>query len=449
MKKKFDTMLFLPALGLMAYGVVMVFSASCPTAALSPVCNYDPYFFLKRQVLWLLIGFVAMVFAYNMDLKKWRKYSLVIIIVTLALLVAVLLFGETTLGATRRLKLGPITFQPSELAKIALVFYLADALARRRNQVRKFKKLLTVLAIFGLVGILIEKQPDLGTTIVVGSTTLAMLFLAGAQIIHLLCMTVIGLLVAASRIINESYRIKRIMAFLDPWTDPAGMGYQNIQSYIALGSGGLYGIGLGESRQKFFYLPEKFTDFIFAITGEELGFYYGTLPIVILFIIFLVLGFRIAMKARDPFMSLLAGGITFMITFQAFINMGVVSGILPCTGITLPFISFGGSSLVFTLFALGMLLNVSGQPQKKGSKLRQLERRRPRFGPRESAVHDSIVIEDVEDFSESEELEIVENFSESEELEIVEDFSKREESGEKQCESSSQEEEQEDTYTPL
>ncbi|MCD4784727.1 MAG: putative lipid II flippase FtsW [Candidatus Eremiobacteraeota bacterium] len=439
-------MLFLPALGLMAYGVVMVFSASCPTAALSPICNFDPYFFLKRHVLWLLIGFVAMIFAYKIDLKKWRKYSLIIILITLALLFTVLIFGETTLGATRRLKLGPITFQPSEFAKIALVFFLADALARRRNQVRNFKKLLSVLVIFAIVGFLIEKQPDLGTTIVVGSTTLAMLFLAGANIFHLIGMTLVGLLVAVSRILDEPYRIRRILAFLNPWEDSAGMGYQNIQSYIALGSGGLYGVGLGESRQKFFYLPEKFTDFIFAITGEELGFYYGTLPIVILFILFLVLGFRIAMKTRDPFMSLLAGGITFMITFQAFINMGVVSGILPCTGITLPFISFGGSSLVFTLFSLGMLLNIAGQPKKKGNKLKQLEKRRPRFGPRESAEHDSIVIEKAENFFDSGEIESGE--IDSEEIENVGALSKGEEPGGKQCESSSQEEEPEDTYTP-
>jgi len=441
-------MLFLPALGLIAYGVVMVFSASCPTAALSPLCKFDPYFFLKRHVLWLMIGFVGMIIAYNLDLKKLRKYSLLIIIASLAFLVAVLLFGETTLGATRRLRLGPITFQPSEFAKIALVFYLADALARRKEHVRNFNSLLTVLAISGLVGFLIEKQPDLGTTIVIGSTTLAMLFLAGAQLLHLFCMTIIGLLVVVSRIINESYRIKRIMAFLNPWVDPGGMGYQNIQSYIALGSGGLYGIGLGESRQKFFYLPEKFTDFIFAVIGEELGFYYGTLPIVILFILFLILGFRAAMKEREPFLSFLAGGITFMITFQAFINMGVVSGILPCTGITLPFISFGGSSLVFTLFALGMLLNIASQLRKKENRLKLLEKGRPRFGPRESAVHDSIVIDDMQDLSDSDESENMESFSDSEATENVSAFSGAE-SGVEECESSFQEEEQEDTYTPL
>lgn len=389
MKKKFDTFLFMPALALIVYGIVMIFSASAPTAALSPACNYDPFFFLKRHLMWLGIGLAAMIFAYKMDLNWWRKLSLPFVGLTILLLVGVLLFGQEVLGAKRWLQAGPFTFQPSELAKIALIFYLADALARRKEQVRNFLKLLTVIAIFGAVVVLIEKQPDLGTTIALGATFLGMLFLAGAQITHLAGMTIVGLVVAVSRIMNESYRIKRIMVFRDPWADPQGMGYQIIQSFIALGSGGPFGLGLGESRQKYFYLPEKFTDFIFAITGEELGLVYGTIPIVILFIILLYKGLRTAANARDPFMCLLAGGITFQIVFQAFINMGVVSGILPCTGIPLPFISFGGSSLLFTLFSLGLLLNVAGEPRRKTVHRDDPHSSRHRFGPRESVVHES------------------------------------------------------------
>jgi cell division protein FtsW len=228
----------------------------------------------------------------------------------------------------------------------------------------------------------------LGTTIVIGGTFLGMLFLSGAKVWQLAAVSVVGVAIAVSRILDESYRIARITAFIDPWKDPQGAGYQIIQSLIALGSGGLSGLGLSESRQKYFYLPEKFTDFIFAITGEELGFYFGTLPIVILFIIFLYKGFRIAANAKDPFMSLLAGGVAFQIAFQAFVNMGVVSGMLPCTGIPLPFISFGGTSLVFTMFSIGFLMNVAGESRRSVEAHEVDQVTKPRFGPRESGEID-------------------------------------------------------------
>jgi cell division protein FtsW len=288
----------------------------------------------------------------------------------LALLAAVLVPGlsREVLGARRSFYLGPINFQPSEFAKLAIIFYLADAFARRKEKMANITPLLAPIAIAGLVILLIEKEPDLGSTIVVGGSVIGMLFIGGARIWHLAGLTVIGFVLAASRVMNESYRVKRMLAFINPWEDPQGMGYQIIQSFIALGSGGFYGLGLGESRQKFFYLPEKFTDFIFAITGEELGFLYGTLPIVLLFIFLLYKGLRVAANSKDTFKSLLAGGLTFQIVLQAFINMGVVVGVLPCTGIPLPFVSFGGSSLVFTLISLGFILNVSGDSSKSYSK---------------------------------------------------------------------------------
>lgn len=370
MTKKFDVALFIPAFILMAFGVVMIFSASSPTAALDKSCNYDPYFFLKRQIVWLAIGLVAMLFAYKTDLTKLRKFAIPLVIIGLGLLAAVLVPGlsREVLGARRSFYMGPINFQPSEFAKLAIIFYLADAFARRKEKMTRFATLLAPLAIAGLVILLIEKEPDLGSTIVVGGSVIGMLFIGGAKIWQLAGLTVVGFVMAASRIMNESYRIKRILAFINPWEDPQGMGYQIIQSFIALGSGGLYGMGLGESRQKFFYLPEKFTDFIFAITGEELGFYYGTLPIVLLFLFFLYKGLRVAANSKDNFKSLLAGGLTFQIALQAFINMGVVAGLLPCTGIPLPFVSFGGSSLVFTLISLGLILNVSGDSSKESSR---------------------------------------------------------------------------------
>ncbi len=381
MKKQFDTWLFLPAFILIAIGIVMIFSASSPTAALEESCNFDPFYFLKRHMIWLAIGMLAMFTGYRMDANSLRKYSLPIVILAIGLLGAVLVpsLSREILGARRSLALGPFTFQPSEFAKLALVIYLADAFARRKKKMTSIKSLAVPVIIFVLVAILIEKQPDLGSTIVVGGTVLGMLFLGGASILHLVLLTSTGFTIAVARIFKEAYRIDRIMAFVDPWKDPQGSGYQIIQSFIALGSGGLFGLGLGESRQKFFYLPEKFTDFIFAIIGEELGLIYGTIPVVILFLFILYKGFRIATNTRDPFLSLLAGGITFQIVLQAFINMGVVSGLLPCTGIPLPFVSFGGSSLVVTLFSLGLLLNISGQHQLARESHRCDGKTRPRF----------------------------------------------------------------------
>lgn len=418
--KKFDTILFLPVLFLITYGVIMVLSASSPTAALSPECNYDPLFFFKRHIFWLFIGLGAMYLGFKLDLDFWRKFSLPIVIVSIFMLLCPIFFGTEVLGAKRWIQLGPITFQPSEFAKIALVFYLADALARRKEHVRHFHKLITILVVCAVMVVFIEKQKDLGTNIVVGATFISMLFLAGARILHIGAISLAGLLVVIMKIVKTPYRLTRLLAYQDPWADPMGTGYHIIQSLIALGSGGLYGIGLGASRQKFFYLPEKFTDFIFAVIGEELGLLYGTIPIVILFVIFCCKGLRISANARTPFTALIAGGITFQITFQAFINMGVVSALIPCTGITLPFISYGGSSLIFTLFGFGLLLNVAGEPRKKWDGRYDEDKSKHRFGPRESVVHESLSKKD-------------------------------QESGERsciKCESSSQEEEQEAIFTP-
>jgi len=403
MKKKFDSWLFLPACFLMGYGIIMIFSASAPTAALEEACNYDSLFFLKRHLIWLTIGLAAMILAYKADLNKLRKFAIPILFVAAALLVIVLFpaFSVEILGARRSIALGPFTFQPSEFAKIALIFYLADALARRKDKIDRFTTILSPIAVLGLIVLLIEKQPDLGSTVVIGGSFLGMLFISGANVWHLACLTVVGFGVAAFRIMNEAYRVKRILAFLDPWKDAQETGYQIIQSFIALGSGGLFGLGLGESRQKYFYLPEKFTDFIFAITGEELGLLFGTLPIIILFLFLMYRGLRVAANTRDSFMSLLAGGLTFQIVLQAFINMGVVSGILPCTGIPLPFVSFGGSSLVFTLTAMGLILNVAGQTERKGSMRTSAETSsRPRFSDSvASTSSESINIKDAENFN--------------------------------------------------
>jgi cell division protein FtsW len=384
-KKKFDMLLFLPAFILILFGVVMVFSASSPTASLDPACNGDTYFFLKRHLAWLVLGFLGMWGAYKVDLLKWRKFSLVFIILSVFMLLLIFVPGlsRDVLGAKRAIFLGPVTIQPSEFAKLALIFYLADALARRQERGTRLSILSAAipLMIFGTIMVLILKQPDLGTTITIAGSVMGLLFLAGTNGYHLMGIMAVGGIGAAVLIYKESYRMQRILAFVDPWKYPDSLGYQNIQSLIALGSGGLFGVGLGESRQKFFYLPERFTDFILAVIGEELGLFFGTIPITLLFILLLYKGLRIAANARDPFLSLLAGGIVFKIVIQAFINIGVVAGALPCTGIPLPFISFGGSSLIACLIGVGILLNVASEPRGQFGEVerRKLEKR-PRFG---------------------------------------------------------------------
>jgi cell division protein FtsW len=383
-KKKFDMLLFLPAFILTAIGIIMVFSASSPTAALDPACKGDTYFFLKRHVAWVALGFLAMWGAYNVDLTKLRKFSLAFIVIAIVMLLLIFVPGlsRDVLGAKRSIFLGPISIQPSEFAKLALIFYLSDALARRQERGSRLSMMsaFVPLMIFGMILALILKQPDLGTVITIAGSVMGLLFLAGTNGYHLMGLMAMGGIGAAVLIYKEAYRMQRILAFANPWKYPDSLGYQNIQSFLALGSGGWFGVGLGESRQKFFYLPERFTDFIFAVIGEELGLVFGTLPIILLFILFMYKGLRIAANARDPFLSLLAGGIIFSIVIQAFINIGVVAGVLPCTGIPLPFISFGGSSLIASLMGLGIVLNVASEPRGHFSEgeRRKLEKR-PRF----------------------------------------------------------------------
>ncbi|MFP4497560.1 MAG: FtsW/RodA/SpoVE family cell cycle protein, partial [Vulcanimicrobiota bacterium] len=325
---------------------------------------------------------VALVAGYKVNLKKLRKWVQPVMIVAIVLLVLVLFAGKDVLGARRTLVFGPISFQPSEFAKIALILYLADALARRKEKVQDLKSLAMVLVVFGITVFLIQKE-DLGTAMAICGAVVGILFMAGANFWHLVSMATIGIFGGLIMAFHKPYRLQRLITYLDPKADTSGAGYQIVQSFIALGSGGLYGLGLGASRQKFFYLPEKFTDFIFAIIGEELGIIFGTLPVALMFLFLLYKGLRVAARTRDPFMSLLAGGITFQVVLQAFINMGVVTGLLPCTGIALPFISFGGSSLVFTLLGVGLLLNVAGEPKygtRHGIERKPRNKPRPRFG---------------------------------------------------------------------
>lgn len=355
-----DMILLGSVLALLGLGIIMVYSSS----AVKGYIQYDdPYHFVKMEFIWAALGLAAMALAMWIDLKVIRRWAKPLLLVAIALLVLVKIpgIGRTVNGADRWIGLGPLSIQPSEIIKLSMVVIMAHILALNPAKIRSFRQgLLPVLGLLGLISGLIMLQPDLGTTLVIAGVTFFMLIAAGARIGHLAALGGVALALVVASIAAAPYRMRRILAFLDPWADPSGKGYQTIQALLALGPGGLFGLGLGQSRQKFLYLPENHTDFIFAMIGEELGF-IGASFVILLFFIFAWRGFRVAMAANDVFLGLLATGLTAMVIIQAMINMGVVSGILPVTGITLPFLSYGGTSLVFTMLGVGALLNISRQ----------------------------------------------------------------------------------------
>lgn len=352
--------LFLATIALTNIGIIMVYSAS---AIISLERYNDPYFFLKRQLVWVFLGLLGMLFAARINYRAFPKLLKPALLFTLFLLVLVLFpqFGKAIAGAQRWLRIGDFTFQPSELAKLILILYMADTLSRKKEKIKNFTYgFLPPLIILGAIFILILLQPDLGTALIILVIILGMLFVSGVRLRHLFSLFLIALPSIWLLINKVGYRKRRILAFVDPWSDPRGAGFQIIQSLLALGSGGIFGRGLGEGTQKLFYLPAPHTDFIFAILGEELGF-LGGVAVIILFGAFIYFGARIARRAPDLFGSLLALGITTWIGLQAMINIGVATGFLPTKGIPLPFISFGGSSLIFSLIGVGILLSISLQ----------------------------------------------------------------------------------------
>lgn len=354
-----DMMIIVATLLLLAIGVIMVYSAS----AVRAFHDFgDSMFYLKRQSIFAILGIIAMFIAMKTDYWVWKKFAHPIIIVSFILLVIVLIpgIGVVRGGARSWLGISSLGIQPSEFAKLALIIYLAKLLSdKSRAQLAYFfKGLLPPLLLIGAAFGLIMLQPDLGTGAVLVGASLFVIFTAGARISHLVGLAMIGVVGLVGLIAAAPYRLQRITAFLDPWQDPLGAGYQSIQSLYAIGPGGLAGLGLGMSRQKYSYLPEPQTDFIFSILAEELGFIGGA-TVLMLFLILIWKGMRTAITAPDTFGSLLATGIIGIIAVQVIINIGVVIGLLPVTGITLPLISAGGSSLTLLLTAIGILLNIS------------------------------------------------------------------------------------------
>jgi len=358
MPQRIKLNIFTVSVILICVGVVMIYSASSIYAWER---YHDSFFFLKRHLAFLVVGTLLTFVVMSIDYKKFRRYAKPLLFSSLLLRVLVLIpgIGREVSGARRWFRFGFLSFQPSEFANLAIIIYLSDFIARKSNAIKYFfKGFLPPVCILVAYSLLILVQPDLGTTMAMAMVVIIMLFVAGVRIAYLVSMVLSGLPVLFFLIISESYRMKRILAFLNPWLDPKGSGFQIIQSQIALGSGGVFGVGLGHSKQKLFYLPAAHTDFIFSIIGEELGL-VGTLGVVILFIIFIRQGLKVIKMSSDKFGYFLALGLVLMITFKAIINIGVSCGVFPTKGLPLPFISYGGSSFVFDMISVGIMLNIS------------------------------------------------------------------------------------------
>ncbi|MBN2073375.1 MAG: putative lipid II flippase FtsW [Actinobacteria bacterium] len=352
--------LFIITLILSIIGVVMISSASI---AIGERYFNDPYWFIRRQVISWVASFAILIIVSRIDYKKYRKLSKFIILIVIGLLALVLIPGMGTSGggARRWINLWFFNPQPSEFAKIALVLFFSDYLSRKYIKEPGIKNLLwpSFFVLF-LITVLIFLEPDLSTAVVIWLVVFAVLFVGNVRIGHILGMGLMGMIITTGYMFLEEYRRERIIAFFSGTSDSGGASFQTYQSLVALGSGSLTGLGLGNSVQKYSYLPEAQTDFIFAIVGEEFGL-MGTLIIVFLFCLFLFFGIRVCLKTEDYFGRNMAAGLTAMVMVQAVINISVVVGLVPVTGLTLPFISYGGSSLLVNMTAVGILLNISRQ----------------------------------------------------------------------------------------
>jgi len=361
-EKKNDKVLLATIFALILFGLMMIASAGI---IYSETRFGDQYYFFKRQVFFgVLPGIFVLYFFQRIDYHYWKKFVIPLFFVSLILLILIFIpgMGIKIYGANRWINLGPVSFQPSEMMKLSLVLYLALLFESKEKKRIKdfFESFAPFLVVMGIVGFLIVKQPDMGTFGVIMFTAIAVYFASGAKMSHFLGIVISGILSLIILIKTAPYRLDRFLVFLNPDTDPQGIGYQINQALLAVGSGGIFGIGLGHSRQKFNYLPEPVGDSIFAIIGEELGL-IGASVLVILFLILVLRGLKIAKNAPDEFGKLAAIGITSWVIFQAFINISAILSLIPLTGIPLPFISYGGTSLIFLMAGMGILMNISKQ----------------------------------------------------------------------------------------
>ena len=362
-KREIDYSFFIMIIALLAFGLIMVFSASSPRAHYN---NSDAFYFVKKQAVFALAGLFFMWFVSKIHYKFWYKTFWVLGVATFGLLGAVALIGTTGGGAQRWLAIGPVTIQPSEIAKFTMVAMTARLLTDYQDNIKEFFKGMCAMmalpvAICGVV--LLERH--LSGAVIILLVGAVMVYVGGAKLKQMLLTgLVVGAPALALAVILEPYRVRRVMNFWNPFLDMKDSGYQMVQSLYAIGSGGLFGVGLGQSREKYLYLPEAHTDFIYSVICEELGF-VGAILVIVMFAILVVKGFRIAMNAPDRFSSLLVTGIVSLIGMQALMNIAVVTASMPCTGITLPFFSYGGTSLVINLFEMGVVLNVSRYSSEK------------------------------------------------------------------------------------
>jgi cell division protein FtsW len=360
LKTRTDGLLLTVVIILLFIGIIMVFSSSA-------IYAYDrfksPYYFLKKQIFWILIGSLGLIFFKNFNYERFKDIAKPLFLISVVSLCLVFIphLGKTVGGARRWVQIFGFNFEPSEFVKLTFIIYMAEAIFRKQDYVGDIiKGFLSYLIIMGIIfGVLII-QPDFGSIFLIAVLGIIMLFVGGVKLGYILLFFLVSFPIAFITIISAGYRLKRIMVFLNPWKDPQGAGFQIVQSFIAFGSGGLIGKGLGKGTQKLFYLPEAHTDFIFAIIAEELGL-IGVTCVLILFGLLIWRGFNLALNIEDTFGKLLVVGIICYIGLSAFMNMSVVTGLLPTKGMALPFISYGGSSLMMNMIAIGILLNISGR----------------------------------------------------------------------------------------
>lgn len=347
---------------LVVVAALLVVGLAATTSASSTVAiagTDDRFYFLKKQLVGIGLGGVAMVVTARIPYQMYRRFALSIFVSTIALLVAVLVVGDKAGGARRWMDFGLIRFQPSEFAKFGVIVVLAAVMEKKQRLLGDFGHFLApVVLVLGATGFLMMLQPDLGTTIVIAASAMAVLLVSAAPMRFVTLTMTGGALLAVALAWAAPYRRDRLTGFLDPWADPEGTGWQLIQSLYALGTGGLFGVGLGASRARWFYLPNAHTDFIFAIIGEETGL-VGALLVMLLFVLLAAAGWVVSARAPDPFGRMLAAGITAWLSFQAVVNIGGVLGAMPITGITLPFVSFGGTAVAVSMAAIGVLVNIA------------------------------------------------------------------------------------------
>ncbi|MBN2333559.1 MAG: putative lipid II flippase FtsW [Deltaproteobacteria bacterium] len=360
--KRMEIILLSTVACLLTIGVLMIFSAS---AVLAKNTYNNSYYFLFKQLAFLVLGGASMMICWLLDYHWWEKLSVPLMAFSAILLIMVLIpgIGHRAGGASRWLQTPFFSIQPAECCKLVMVIYLGAYLTRKEARMREFKRgLLPPLLILGMFVGLLMLEPDFGTSVIILVLAFMLSWIGGARVVHLLSLALLALPGLALAVVFSPYRMKRILTFLDPWQDPTGNGFQVIQSMIALGVGGINGVGLGNGKQKLFFLPEPHTDFIVAAIGEEMGF-MGICFLILVLLIFLFVGLRIALASKDRFGLLLATGLTFLIVLQMLVNMGVAMGVLPTKGLTYPFLSYGGTSLLISMTAVGILLNICRQPE--------------------------------------------------------------------------------------